>query len=593
MKNSGVIYSINGPVVKVKGDSGLKMLEMVYVGNIKLAGEVISIENDYAVVQVYESTTGIKPGEPVYSTGKAMSVLLGPGILNNIFDGIERPLSDIEKASGSFIGRGLTVNNLSFEKKWNTKILLKPGDKVCGGSIAAEVAETSQITHRVLVPAGVSGVVRDVKPDGEYTIDTDIVTVETPSGDVLGVKLYQEWPIRTPRPYKTRISGKIPLVTGQRVIDTMFPIARGGTAAIPGGFGTGKTMTQHQFAKWSDADIIVYIGCGERGNEMTQGLEEFTSLTDPKSGTSLMDRTVLIANTSNMPVAAREASIYTGITLAEYYRDMGYNVAIMADSTSRWAEALREISGRLEEMPAEEGFPAYMSSRLAEFYERAGYVQTLSGKEGSVTIIGAVSPQGGDFSEPVTQNTKRFVRAFLALDRQLAYSRHYPAINWLTSYSEYADEMSEWFNENVNENFTEYRKRIMAVLKEESSLMEIVKLIGSDVLPDSQKLVLEIAKVIRTGFLQQNAYHASDTYVPLKKQYLMMETILTLDTNARAVTDKNIPISQLIKTGIFDEVTNMKYNIDNNSFEKFGEINKKIVETCAGLIAQNSTEVQL
>jgi len=583
MDNIGSIYSINGPVVKVKGSKEFKMLEMVLVGNERLVGEVIAVEQDLTIVQVYESTTGIKTAEPVLGTGKPMSVLLGPGILNNIFDGIERPLLSMYQDGGAFIGRGLNVDILDKGKEWNVEILAKKGDVVSGGTIIAQTAETSQIMHKIMVSADVSGVIEEIVPSGSYTISDVIAKIKLKNNKIVEMKLVSECPIRVPRSYKGRISTKRPLTTGQRVIDSMFPIAKGGTAAIPGGFGTGKTMTQHQFAKWSDADIIVYIGCGERGNEMTQVLEEFTSLIDPKSGKSLMDRTVLIANTSNMPVAAREASIYTGITIAEYYRDMGYHVAIMADSTSRWAEALREISGRLEEMPAEEGFPAYLSSRLAGFYERAGYVETLNGAEGSVTIIGAVSPQGGDFSEPVTQNTKRFVRSFLALDRQLAYSRHYPAINWLSSYSEYIDELADWYEDNVNPKFMEYRTEIMATLQEESSLMEIVKLIGSDVLPDFQKLTLEIAKVIRTGFLQQNAYHASDTFVPIEKQFLMMQTILHLKKCSQKVIDKNIPISQLIETGIFDEIINIKYNIDNNSLEKFNEYNDKISSVCSKL----------
>ena len=584
METIGKIYSINGPVIKVKGSRAFQMLEMVFVGHLRLVGEVISIEDAYTVVQVYESTTGLQVGEPVYGAGKAMSVVLGPGIIGAIFDGIERPLNRIMEQSGAFIDRGLRVDSIDREKEWDVKVLARPGDAVQDGGIVAEVQETAQIVHKIMVPNGLSGTVEEVLPDGKYTVDTAVVKVRDGEGVLHGVKLYQEWAIRVPRPCKGRVLAKRPLTTGQRVIDTLFPIAKGGTAAIPGGFGTGKTMTQHQFAKWSDADIIVYIGCGERGNEMTQVLEEFTALTDPKTGTSLMDRTVLIANTSNMPVAAREASIYTGITLAEYYRDMGYHVAIMADSTSRWAEALREISGRLEEMPAEEGFPAYLSSRLAGFYERAGYVQTLSGQEGSVTIIGAVSPQGGDFSEPVTQNTKRFVRSFLALDRQLAYARHYPAINWLTSYSEYADELEDWYAENIDEDFMRFRGRLIATLQEESSLMEIVKLIGSDVLPDSQKLVLEVARVIRTGFLQQNAYHASDTFVPMKKQFLMMKVILHLEARAREIVEKAIPVSEILKTGIFDRVVGMKYDIGNDEFDKFDAYIAEIDAACAALL---------
>ncbi|MDR0405349.1 MAG: V-type ATP synthase subunit A [Clostridiales bacterium] len=587
MEVIGTVYSINGPVVKTAGSKNFKMYDQVFVGNERLIGEVIGIDADYTVVQVYENTTGLQVGEPVVSTGRAMSVTLGPGIIGGIFDGIERPLNVVEEKSGAFIGRGLQIDLLDTAKKWRVELLIKAGDTVRGGDIIAKTQETEQITHWVTVPPKVCGTVTEVVPNGEYTVTDALARVQSEHGEVTELKLAQEWPIRIPRPYRDRVRAKRPLTTGQRVIDTLFPLAKGGTAAIPGGFGTGKTMTQHQLAKWSDADIIIYIGCGERGNEMTQVLEEFTALTDPGTNRSLMGRTALIANTSNMPVAAREASIYTGITLAEYYRDMGYHVAIMADSTSRWAEALREISGRLEEMPAEEGFPAYLSSRLAAFYERAGYVHALCGKEGSVTIIGAVSPQGGDFSEPVTQNTKRFVRAFLALDRQLAYARHYPAINWLSSYSEYADELGGWYEENVDVRFMGYRRRVIRILQEEAGLNEIVKLIGSDVLPDDQKLVLEIAKTIRTGFLQQNAYHADDTYVPIKKQFLMMEIILYLNDKLKEITAKSIPISQVMKTGIFEEIVALKYNVGNEEFAKFDGYKAKIDGVCRDIIAGN------
>ncbi|MDK2809670.1 MAG: V/A-type H+/Na+-transporting ATPase subunit [Petroclostridium sp.] len=574
----GTIYGINGPVVKVKGSKDFRMLEMVMVGKEKLIGEVIAIHDDMTIIQVYEVTTGLFPGEPVISTGKPLSVQLGPGIIGNIFDGIERPLHYIEKKSGAFISRGLEMEALDPRKKWDTHITVKAGDAISGGSIIAEVQETPLILHRIMVPPTIKGKIIETVTDGSYSIHQPVVKIREDSGAIRELTLIQEWPIRTPRAYLKRIGIDRPLVTGQRVIDTLFPIAKGGTAAIPGGFGTGKTMTQHQLAKWSDADIIVYIGCGERGNEMTEVLEDFPKLVDPKSGRPLMDRTVLIANTSNMPVAAREASIYTGITLAEYYRDMGYHVAIMADSTSRWAEALREISGRLEEMPAEEGFPAYLPSRLSEFYERAGYVQNLNGTEGSVTIIGAVSPQGGDFSEPVTQNTKRFIRCFWALDRQLAYSRHYPAIHWLTSYSEYIDLLKDWYEKNVDGKFFELRTEIMRLLQEESKLMEIVKLIGGDILPDEQKLILDISRVIRLGFLQQNAYHASDTYVPVTKQFKMMEAILYLYSKAKELIAQNIPMSVLRNTGIFEEIIKIKYTVGNEEFEKFEEVKKKIDE---------------
>ena len=519
-KKTGVIYGINGPVVYLKGNTGFKMSEMVYVGEERLVGEVISLTKDTTTVQVFEETTGLKPGAVVEASGDAISVLLGPGILNNIFDGIERPLKDIAEQSGHFITRGVRVDSLDTKKEWQVTMKVAVGDSVTAGTIIAETPETTSIVHKSMVPPTIErGTVTWVAGNGSYTILDPIVKLELPDGTEKELTLCQKWPIRVPRPTAGRYPASEPLVTGQRILDTMFPIAKGGTAAVPGGFGTGKTMTQHQIAKWSNADIIIYIGCGERGNEMTQVLEEFSELVDPRSGNLLMDRTALIANTSNMPVAAREASIYTGLTLAEYYRDMGYDVAIMADSTSRWAEALRELSGRLEEMPAEEGYPAYLASRLSAFYERAGMTQNLNGTEGSVSIIGAVSPQGGDFSEPVTMNTKRFVRCFWGLDKSLAYARHYPAIHWLTSYSEYLTDLAPWYKANVNKNFVNYRNQIMGILNQESSLMEIVKLIGGDVLPDDQKLTLEIARVIRLGFLQQNAFHKEDTCVPLSKQY--------------------------------------------------------------------------
>ena len=466
MEKTYKIYGINGPVVTIKGKTDLTMMEMVYVGEQRLAGEVIGISSEYTTIQVYEETTGLMPDAPVYSTGGLLSATLGPGILDNIFDGIERPLKEIEKHSGSaFIDRGASVPSLDTEREWDVTVRVKPGDRLTGGMIYATCPETTIIEHRCLVRPDLSGVVESVVSDGKYKINDTIVTLKDDSGKTHELTLCQKWPIRHPRPINDRLYANIPLITGQRVIDALFPIAKGGTAAIPGGFGTGKTMTQHQLAKWCDADIIVYVGCGERGNEMSQVLEEFSSLIDPKSNRPMTDRTCLIANTSNMPVAAREASIYTGITLAEYYRDMGYHVAIMADSTSRWAEALREISGRLEEMPAEEGFPAYLPSRLSEFYERAGLVESLCGKQGSVTIIGAVSPQGSDFSEPVTQNTKRFTRCFWALDKSLAYARHYPAINWLDSYSEYAGDLEKWYCDNVGEDFMKCRERFSALLQ--------------------------------------------------------------------------------------------------------------------------------
>lgn len=579
-----VVYAINGPVVKVKDTKDFSMLEMVYVGNKKLIGEVIGIDEHFTTIQVYETTTGLRVGEPVFTTGSPMCATLGPGIISNIFDGIERPLLKIEEVSGgAFISEGANVPSLDTEKKYDVKITVKEGDHLKGGMVYAECQETSVVKHCCMLSPLLEGDVVSVNADGEYTINDTVVTIRDNAGKEHELTLCQKWPIRTPRPAQQRMLIQRPLITGQRVIDTILPIAKGGTAAIPGGFGTGKTMTQHQLAKWCDADIIVYIGCGERGNEMTQVLEEFSELIDPKTGRPLTDRTVLIANTSNMPVAAREASIYTGITLAEYYRDMGYHIAIMADSTSRWAEALREISGRLEEMPAEEGFPAYLPSRLSEFYERAGYMQTLCGKEGSVTIIGAVSPQGSDFSEPVTQNTKRFVRCFWTLDKSLAYARHYPAINWTTSYSEYLEDLSDFYIANVGPDFMEARQAISNILIEENKLMEIVKLIGSDVLPDDQKLVIEIARVVRVGFLQQNAYHKDDTFVPLKKQLLMMKVILHLYNEAKKALSEGKAISQIIKTGLLEKVIKVKYDIPNDKPEMFDEYFTEITDVLGGL----------
>ncbi len=695
MFKTGRIYGINGPVIYLKGNTGFSMSEMVYVGREKLVGEVIALDKDMTTIQVYEETTGLRPGEEVIATGSPVSVTLAPGILNNIFDGIERPLERIAESGGAFITRGVSVDSLDREKKWETHMTVSAGDYLHGGDIFAEVPETHAITHKCMVPPDLEGTVVQIVPDGDYTIEEPLITLELSSGEqkalpmaqrwpirtarptshrfpasiplVTGQRIIdtmfpiakggtaaipggfgtgktmtqhqiakwsdadiiiyigcgergnemtqvleefselidpktgnplmdrttliakelsggeqkslpmaQRWPIRTPRPVSHRFPASIPLVTGQRIIDTMFPIAKGGTAAIPGGFGTGKTMTQHQIAKWSDADIIIYIGCGERGNEMTQVLEEFSELIDPKTGNPLMDRTTLIANTSNMPVAAREASIYTGLTLAEYYRDMGYDVAIMADSTSRWAEALRELSGRLEEMPAEEGFPAYLASRLSGFYERAGMMHNLNGTDGSVTIIGAVSPQGGDFSEPVTQNTKRFVRCFWGLDKSLAYARHFPAIHWLTSYSEYLNDLAPWYQDNVSPKFVDYRNRLMALLNQESSLLEIVKLIGSDVLPDDQKLILEIARVIRLGFLQQNAFHKDDTCVSMEKQFKMMDTILYLYKQARALVTMGHPMSVLKSENIFDRVIAIKYDVPNDRLELFAQYHRDI-----------------
>ena len=580
-----LIYSINGPVVTIKGKTGLSMMEMVHVGNDHLVGEVIRMDEELTTIQVYEETSGLAPGEPVTTTGGPLCVTLGPGILRNIYDGIQRPLPALEKESGPFIARGCNIPSLDPDAKWDVTVTVKVGDKIVPGQIYATCPETPVILHKCMAAPGMEGTVTWVVENGSYTVNDTVVRITDKNGNERELTLCQKWPIRRPRPVQTRMPAQRPLITGMRVVDTMFPIAKGGAAAIPGGFGTGKTMTQHQLAKWSDADIIVYLGCGERGNEMTQALEEFSELLDPKSQQPLMNRTILIANTSNMPVAAREASIYTGVTLAEYYRDMGYDVAMMADSTSRWAEALREISGRLEEMPAEEGFPAYLPSRLAAFYERAGCVESLNGEKGSVSIIGAVSPQGSDFSEPVTQNTKRFVRCFLALDKSLAYARHYPAINWTLSYSEYYEDLDPYYTANLGEEFCALRGRMLGLLSEENKLMEIVKLIGSDVLPDSQKVTLETARVIRVGFLQQNAFHQNDTYVPLEKQLWMMRAILHLYDKASALSAAGVPVSDMTAAGLFDRLVKAKYEIPNDKPELFGEYEKDMDGICEKLLA--------
>ena len=583
---NNTIYSINGPVVKAANTRDFSMLEMVYVGEKRLIGEVIGVTDKFTTIQVYENTAGLKIGEPIESTGQPVCATLGPGIISNIFDGIERPLRDMTKINGAFVAEGNALFSLDTEKKYDVTVTVKVGEKLKGGDIYCTCPETALITHKCMLPPNVSGEVAFTAENGKYCVNDTIIRLKLADGTEMPLTMVQKWAIKKARPIARRLPINRPLITGQRIIDTIIPIAKGGAAAIPGGFGTGKTMTQHQLAKWCDADIIVYIGCGERGNEMTQVLEEFGELIDPKSGRPLTDRTVLIANTSNMPVAAREASIYTGITLAEYYRDMGYHIAIMADSTSRWAEALREISGRLEEMPAEEGFPAYLPSRLSEFYERAGYVKTLNDSEGSVTIIGAVSPQGSDFSEPVTQNTKRFVRCFWALDKSLAYARHYPAINWMTSYSEYAEDLEPYYSENVSPEYMPLRQEISTLLVEENNLMEIVKLIGADVLPDDQKLIIEIARVIRVGFLQQNAFHKDDTFVPLNKQLLMMKVITKLYHEAGDAIKKGVLFSEIVKTGVFDKLIKIKYDIPNDKPEMFDDYEKEIDDIIGKLTSE-------
>lgn len=588
--NIGKIVYINGPVVRVIEAYDLKMREMVLVGQKQLIGEVISVDKAMATIQVYEETTGLMRGEGIISTGRPLSVKLGPGIIKNIFDGIERPLLNMYETGTAFIPEGIGMITIDEEKLWDAEVVVKVGDEISAGDIYAKVQETVLIEHKLMVPPDISGRVVFAEKSGSYNIEHVLIKLENEQG-LHELKMYQLWPVRSARPVNRRNPITSPLITGQRIIDSFFPLAKGGTAAIPGGFGTGKTITQHQLAKWSDADIIVYIGVGERGNEMTEVLEDFPKINDPKSGKSIMERTVLIANTSNMPVAAREASIYTGITIAEYFRDMGYNIAIMADSTSRWAEALREISGRLEEMPAEEGYPAYLPSRLAQFYERSGDVEALGGRDGSITIIGAVSPTGGDFSEPVTQNTKRVVGTFLALDKSLAYGRHYPAINWLRSYSGYITDLSPWYEEKIAPDMMELRAKMLRLLQEEDKLMEIVKLVGEDILPDDQRLILEVSRVIKVGYLQQNAYHKNDAHVSLKKQHRMLKVIDRLYVKANNCVKVGVPISKVKNDKLFYKITTMKYNVTEDKLEMFDELIKEIDSLYDGLESMYGKEV--
>lgn len=575
----GKIGKIAGPVVVANGMRGSKMYDVVRVGNEELLGEIIQLNQDKAIIQVYEDTTGLKPKEPVYSTNKPLTIELGPGILKNIYDGIARPLEDLAKASGDFIARGISLPALDKKKQWEFKPTVKKGDKIEQGQILGTVQETDVIEHRILVPVGVSGTV-DTINSGKMTVEGTAAVIKTEKGKET-VKLYQEWAVRMPRPFREKLAPVTPLVTGQRVFDTFFPIAKGGTAAIPGPFGSGKTVTQHSLAKWSDADVIVYIGCGERGNEMTEVLDEFPKLVDPKSGKPLMERTVMIANTSNMPVAAREASVYTGVTIAEYFRDMGYDAALMADSTSRWAEAMREIGARLEEMPGEEGYPAYLASRLAQFYERAGPVVALNGKKGSVSIIGAVSPPGGDFSEPVTQNTLRMTKVFWALDAPLAYRRHFPAINWLTSYSLYTDELQHYYEGEVAKSFTALRQEAMSLLQKEAELQEIVQLVGPDALPEDEKLVLFTSKSLKEDFLQQNAYHDVDAFCSLEKQFTMLKTILGFYTRAKQAVENGAKIGKIAGLKVNEKVARLK---EQKDFEKASkEIGQEIEQELAKL----------
>ena len=561
--SKGTIRKVAGPLVIADGMRDANMFDVVQVSSQKLIGEIIEMHGDAASIQVYEETSGLGPGEPVVSTGEPMSVELGPGLIGSIFDGIQRPLDAIMKVSGTNIARGVQVPSLDRDKKWHFRPTVKAGDKVKEGDIIGTVHETDIVEHRIMVPVGVSGTVKKIS-EGDFNVDAAVCLLDTDKGEK-SLTLMQKWPVRNGRPYAEKLPPEVPLVTGQRVIDTMFPIAKGGVAAVPGPFGSGKTVVQHQLAKWAAADIVVYIGCGERGNEMTDVLNEFPELVDPKTGKSLMERTVLIANTSDMPVAAREASIYTGITIAEYFRDMGYSVALMADSTSRWAEALREMSGRLEEMPGEEGYPAYLGSRLAQFYERAGKVISLGSdpREGALSVIGAVSPPGGDISEPVSQATLRIVKVFWGLDAGLAYKRHFPAINWLTSYSLYADSLGKWFNGNAGEDWMQLRGRLMALLQEESELEEIVKLVGMDALSASDRLKLEVARSIREDYLHQNAFHDTDTYTSLHKQIVMMRLVLSYYDLAGEALHKGVDIERLVSLPVRESIGRFKYTEEN------------------------------
>ncbi len=560
----GKIIRVTGPLVVADDMKGSKMYEVVKVGKMGLIGEIIRLEGDKAIIQVYEETAGIRPGEPVIGTGASLSVELGPGLLTSIYDGIQRPLEILREKSGDFIARGLTAPALPRDKKWHFTPKVKVGDKVTEGDIIGVVPETSIIEHKIMVPPKVSGEIIEIVDEGDYTIEEVIAKVKKPNGEIEELKMYHRWPVRVKRPYKQKLPPEVPLITGQRTIDTFFAQAKGGTAAIPGPFGSGKTVTQHQLAKWSDAQAVVYIGCGERGNEMTDVLEEFPKLKDPKTGKPLMERTVLIANTSNMPVAAREASIYTGITIAEYFRDMGYDVALMADSTSRWAEALREISGRLEEMPGEEGYPAYLASKIAEFYERAGRVITLGSEEriGSVSVIGAVSPPGGDFSEPVVQNTLRVVKVFWALDADLARRRHFPAINWLTSYSLYIDAIKDWWHQNVDPEWKAMRDKAMGLLQKEAELQEIVRIVGPDALPEKERAVLIVTRMIREDYLQQDAFDEVDTYCPPKKQVTMMRVLLNFYDKTMEAVDKGVPVEEIAKLPVREKIGRMKFEPD-------------------------------
>ena len=578
MVAEGRIVWVSGPAVRADGMSDAKMYETVAVGNSKLIGEVIRLTGDVAFIQVYESTSGLKPGEPVVGTGNPLSVMLGPGIIGQIYDGIQRPLKDLSKASGSFIGRGIVTTPINMTKKYHFVPTVSNGGEVVAGNVIGTVQETDLIEHSIMVPPDhKGGKIANIVSEGDYDLETVIATVQK-DGQSVPLKMYHKWPVRKPRPYQNRYDPTVPLLTGQRVIDTFFPIAKGGTGSIPGAFGTGKTVTLHQIAKWADSQVVVYIGCGERGNEMTEVLVEFPHLKDPRSGKPLMDRTVLVANTSNMPVAAREASIYTGVTIAEYYRDMGKDVVLVADSTSRWAESLREMSGRLEEMPAEEGYPSYLASRLAEFYERAGRVKAIGSpdRNGSVTLIGAVSPSGGDFTEPVTTHTMRFIKTFWALDANLAYSRHYPSINWMNSYSGYTDDVSTWWHENINESWSKIRQEMYNILQKEDSLKEIVKLLGPEALPDEEKLVLEVARMIKIGFLQQNSFDEIDTYCSPEKQFRLMNMLLSFYHKGQDALKNGAELQDIRALGVVSSMIKARMTIPDSSLDELDKLNADI-----------------
>ena len=573
----GIITKVSGPLVVAKGMFGARMYDVVGVSEKRLIGEIIELKEDRASIQVYEETSGIGPGEVVYMRGEPLSVELGPGLIGSIYDGIQRPLPEIRQRSGDYISRGLHLPGLDRTRKWAFKPLLKKGVTVKAGDILGEVPETTLVVHKIMVPPGIEGRLEEIL-HGKFSVEENIARIKTPQGKIVGLSMLQRWPVRRPRPIKERLAPNTPLITGQRVIDTLFPIAKGGTACIPGPFGSGKTVCQHQFAKWADSDIVVYVACGERGNEAADVILSFPELKDPRSGESLMKRTILIANTSNMPVSAREASIYTGITIGEYFRDMGYSVAVMADSTSRWAEALREISGRLEEMPGEEGYPAYLSYRIAEFYERAGRIKCLGQdlREGSISIMGAVSPPGGDLSDPVVQATLRMVKAFWGLEDKLAQRRHFPAINWLLSYSLYLDNLKDYFNKEVVPNFIEQRTLAMRILEEESKLEEIARLVGIDTLSSRDRLILETARSIREDFLHQNAFHEVDTYTSLDKQYRILETILTFHREAEAALNKKVPLEELTKLSVRSKIARAKY-IPENKTREFDSLKEELL----------------